>query len=606
MLRENPNNQISALLSGEFSNTPRKAKSIIELEQILPERQIFSPKLGTKSLKIRLVEGLFENSRKISISFAALIVFVLSTFGVSAQITSDVPAVRPQAVVDLRTAEGASLVKASWKYGDVKITEVAHRKVGADLRASGEPNKTNDISIHAGAADFDDSGWETIAPETLENRRGNGRLSFNWYRTKVTIPEKIANFETKGATVVFEIVVDDYAEIWVNGQSPVVLGQTGGNLVKGFNAPNRVVLTKNAKAGETFQVAVFGANAPLSNPPANFIWVRSATLDFYKPEQIGGGKMFDLQIDKKDAGLDKIIVPNAKVERLATGFLFTEGPVWVNENGGYLLFSDPNANTIYRLAPNDGQVSVFRTKSGYSNADIGEYGQPGSNGLTLDSEGRLVFNQHGNRRVVRLEKNGQITVLADKFEGKRLNSPNDLVYRSDGALFFTDPPFGLPKAHDDPRRETPHFGVYALVNGSLKLISTDFTGPNGLAFSPDEKYLYVGNWDEKKKVVMRYEVEKDGSLKNGKVFYDFTPEKGEDAIDGVKVDVEGNVYVSAPGGVWILSPEGKPLGVINAPEHAHNFAFGDADGKTLYLAARSSIYRVRLNIEGVRPKNKVR
>ena len=180
-----------------------------------------------------------------------------------------------------------------------------------------------------------------------------------------------------------------------------------------------------------------------------------------------------------------------------------------------------------------------------------------------------------------------MTILADRYEGKRLNSPNDLVYKSDGSLYFTDPPFGLPKAFDDPRKETPFSGVYRWSNGKLQLLTTDMTGPNGLAFSPDEKYLYVGNWDEKKKIVMRYEVKPDGTLANGRVFFDMTSAPGEDAIDGLKVDRQGNVYVSGPGGLWILSPAGKHLGTIVGPEHPHNFAWGDADGKTLYLTAQT-------------------
>jgi gluconolactonase len=179
------------------------------------------------------------------------------------------------------------------------------------------------------------------------------------------------------------------------------------------------------------------------------------------------------------------------------------------------LFSDPNANTIYRYAK-DGKLSVFKTPSGYSGADIAEYGQPGSNGLTLDPAGRLVVDQHGDRRVVRLEKDGSETVLADHYEGKRLNSPNDLVYRSDGTLFFTDPPFGLPKFSEDKRKELPFSGVYSLHKGKLQLVTKDLAGPNGIAFSPDEKYLYVTNWDEKRKVIMRYEVQVDGTLRNGR------------------------------------------------------------------------------------------
>ena len=239
-----------------------------------------------------------------------------------------------------------------------------------------------------------------------------------------------------------------------------------------------------------------------------------------------------------------------------------------------------------------GRHTVFRTPSGYSGTDIAEYKQPGSNGLAFDAEGRLTINEHGNRRVSRLEPDGQVTVLADRYEGKRLNSPNDLVYRSDGALFFTDPPFGLPKVFDDPRKELPYSGVYALMHGQLRLLSNDLRGPNGIAFSPDEKTLYVGNWDEKRKVVMAYDVAADATLSNGRVFIDITTAVGEDAIDGVKVDRRGNVFVSGPGGLWVLSNAGKHLGTLVLPRHVHNMAWGP-DG-AMYLTSRDRLYRIAL------------
>jgi gluconolactonase len=216
----------------------------------------------------------------------------------------------------------------------------------------------------------------------------------------------------------------------------------------------------------------------------------------------------------------------------------------------------------------------------------------------VDPQGRLTVCQHGNRRVVRIEKNGVTTVLADRYAGKRLNSPNDLVYRSDGTLFFTDPPFGLPKSHVDPRRETPYAGVYSVRDEQVRLVSTDFTGPNGLAFSPDEKFLCVGDWDEKHKVVNRYAVNSDDTLGKGELFFDMTSAPGEDAIDGIKVDQRGNLYVSGPGGLWIVSPEGKHLGTLHGPEHPHNLALGGPDHRTLYLAAQTSVYRLSLNIAG--------
>lgn len=527
----------------------------------------------------------------------------LAAAPVAAQVTTDVGAVLPAAVVDLRTAEGARLVGATWRYSDVRVVEVEHREPGPDLRPSGPANRTNDITPHAGAADFDDSAWPVVEPAALETRRSHGRLAFNWYRTSITLPARLGGVDVTGTTAVFELVVDDYAEIWVNGKLPVVLGQTGGQLIKGFNAPNRVVLTTDARPGQKFQLAIFGVNGPISSPPVNFIWIRSATLDFYGPGAVGGGRDANGRIVRLDPAVDRIIPPNAKLEKLAGGFQFIEGPVWHPD--GYLLFSDPNANTIYRWSP-EGAVSVYRTKSGYTGVDIGEYHQPGSNGLTLDPDGLLTINEHGNRRVVRLERPGNITVLADRFEGKRLNSPNDLVYRSDGTLYFTDPPFGLPKAFDDPRKELPFSGVFMVREGKITLLARELRGPNGIAFSPDERYLYVDDWDLAHKVLMRYEVRPDGTLANGKVFYDFTSEPEEVALDGIKVDREGNVYVSAPRGVWILSPEGKPLGRIEPPEHDANFAWGDEDGRGLYLTASTGLYRIRLSIPGVRPAAVVR
>ncbi len=534
---------------------------------------------------------------------AAVLVLAGSPFGATAQITPDAPAGRPAAIIDLATDEGVRLVKGQWRYSDVKIVEVEHRGPGPDLRPSGPPNRTYDIVPHAGAADFDDSAWPVLPASELQARKGNGRLSFNWYRITATVPDRVGPFDPTGSTAVFEIVVDDYAEVWVNGHLPIVLGQTGGALVKGFNAPNRVVLGRGVRPGQQFQLAVFGMNGPVSNPPGNFIWVRSATLDFYKPGEAGRVQPVPTEVVRRDPALDDIVPMSARIEKLADGFLFTEGPVWVPRTAtteGHLLFSDPNANTIYRWSP-DGQVSVFRTKSGYADVDVGEYGQPGSNGLALDREGRLTINEHGNRRVARLEPTGALTVLADRYQGKRLNSPNDLVYRSDGALYFTDPPFGLPKFFDDPDKELSFSGVFCLINGELKLVANDLSGPNGLAFSPDERYLYVGNWDPKRKVVMRYEVRPDGTLANGHVFFDMTDAAGEDALDGVKVDQRGNVYVSGPGGLWILSPEGKHLGTLKGPEHPHNMAWGDDDGRTFYLTAQTGLYRIRLRIPGVRP-----
>jgi gluconolactonase len=530
----------------------------------------------------------------------------LGAVGVSAQIPPapvEPPSGRPDSVVDLATAEGAALVKGQWRYSDTRVIEVDFRGPGADLQPTGAPIKTYDVTPRAGGPNFDDSGWPSIEPTSLSARRSTGRLCFNWYRINLTIPERVGDFETKGSTVVFETSIDDYAEVWVDGELPRRTGQRGGSVVNGWNASNRLVIARDVKPGRKIQLAIFGINGPLSSPPTNFIWMRLAHLEFFK-ESVRGPypvepQEVNVEVVRLDPAIDEIVPPNPKIFKLAEGFQFTEGPIWVRD-GNYLLFSDPNANRIYKYTP-EGQLSVFKENSGYAGADLGEYGQPGSNGITLDSKGRLTIDEHGNRRVIRVEPTGATTVLADKFEGKRLNSPNDLVYRSDGSLFFTDPPFGLPRFFEDRRKELPFSGVFSLVKGKLRLATKELTGPNGIAFSPDEKFLYVGNWDEKKKLVMRYEVAPDGVLSHGSVFFDMTAAPGDDAIDGIKVDQKGHLYVSGPGGLWVLSAEGKHLGTIVGPKHPHNFNWGDADGQTLYLCAQSALYRIKLGIAGVRP-----
>jgi gluconolactonase len=513
---------------------------------------------------------------------------------------------RPDAIVDLQTDAGVALVGGRWRYADAQVREIDFVAIGgpgaADPLGPGDvPNRTYDVVPHAEAADFDDAAWQTLAPADTMRRLANGRVCFAWYRIDVTIPERVGDLDPAGATVVFEVVVDDYAEVWVDGELPLVLGTTGGQVVGGFNAPNRVVLTRDARPGERFTIAVFGINGPISASPRNYIWMRTATLDFYASERAVAAEPVELHVDRADPRLDEIVPGDVRAERVAGGFEFTEGPVWAGSAG--LLFSSPDTNAIYRLEPELGRVSVFRSKSGYAGVDIGRYHQPGSNGLTFDPEGRLTICQHGNRRVIRVNPHGDTTVLADAFEDRRLNSPNDLVYRSDGTLYFTDPPFGLPGVFDDPAKELPFSGVFRARDGEVSLVTDELAGPNGLAFSPDERYLYVGNWDPAAKVVMRYEIGPDGHPAGpGEVLHDMTAAPGEDAIDGLKVDRAGHLYVCGPGGIWVLSPEGDRLGLLALPEAPHNLAWGDADGRTLYVTAQTSVYRMRLAIPGIRPR----
>jgi gluconolactonase len=505
---------------------------------------------------------------------------------------------RPDAVIDLQTHEGASLARGEWRYSGTEVREVGFVEVGPDLGPTGAPNRTYDVVPHAQAPDFDDSGWRVLSPYDTQQRFSTGRVCFNWYRIAVTIPQRVGDFDPTGATVVFEVVVDDYAEVWVDGELPLALGHSGGQVVGGFNAPNRVVLTRDARPGQRFHIAVFGINGPISASPSNYIWIRTATLDFYASERAATAEPAPLEIVWADPGLDAVVPRDARLERVAGGFEFTEGPVWTRD--GALLFSSPNTNSIYRWA--EGAVTVFRSKSGYTGMDIARFTQPGANGLTFDPQGRLVICQHGNRRVIRVEPHGNVTVLADRYQGRRLNSPNDLVYRSDGTLFFSDPPFGLPGMFEDSKKELDFSGVFMVRDGAVTLVTSELKGPNGLALSPDERYLYVGNWDPERKVVTRYQLDRSGTVLDATVLCDMTGAEGEDAIDGLKVDQAGTLYVCGPSGIWVLSPDGRHLGTLRLPESPHNLAWGDHDARTLYVTALTSIYRLRLAVSGIRPQ----
>jgi gluconolactonase len=508
----------------------------------------------------------------------------------------------PAAQVDLLTGDGAALLQGQWRYHDVAIVPTMHRAADAAGQPTGAAVDTLDIAPHAGDRGFDDSAWTTLDPASLGQRRGHGRVSFNWYRFTLTVPEQINGVATRGATLVFATSLDDYAEVWVDGELPRATGQQGGSVVGGWNATNRLVIGRNVQPGRRIELAIFGMNGPISDPPANFIWMRLARLELYPGSEVPIAvppQEVNIRVERLDPAFDRIVPANAKLFKLAEGFLFSEGPVWVRD-GGYLLFSDPNANRIYAYSESAATLSVYRPDSGYDGTDIGEYTQPGSNGLALDADGRLTIDQHGNRRVVRVEHDGSLTVLADRYAGKRLNSPNDLVYRSDGAVYFTDPPFGLPRFYDDPRKELAFSGVFRARNGKVALLAKDLRGPNGLAFTPDEKFLYVSNWDPNAKVVLRYPVLRDGSLGTPMTFADLTTEvPGEEALDGVKVDAGGNVYLAAPDGLRIYAADGRHLGTVKAPRPIHNLAFGGADGHTLYLTARDRLYRLPLLVGGV-------
>jgi len=338
-----------------------------------------------------------------------------------------------------------------------------------------------------------------------------------------------------------------------------------------------------------------------------FVLVLAATIGVSQSEPSG-------PIEKTDPSFDAIVPAGAKVLKLATCCKWLEGPVWTHQ--GYLLFADIPGNRILKWTP-EGGISVFLQPSGYLGKETFAGPESGSNGMTLDRRGRLTVAGHARRNVYRLETmsgSAQITVLADRYQGKKLNSPNDLVYRSDGSLYFTDPPYGLPTQGDsDPQKELRFNGVFRIRDafshkagappdpGKLELIIKDLTRPNGIAFSPDEKVLYIAVSDPDHKVWMRYDVRSDGTVTNGRVFYDATSAPGDGGPDGIKVDEKGNLYGSGPGGVWVFSPDGKHLGTFKIPERVANLNWGGADARMLYITASSSLYGVQLKIPGVRP-----
>jgi gluconolactonase len=301
---------------------------------------------------------------------------------------------------------------------------------------------------------------------------------------------------------------------------------------------------------------------------------------------------------RKDPAMDKLIPAGATIEKIAGGFVFTEGPLWLRD--GSLIFSDVPENVIHRWTT-DGKTAVWLKPSGYDKSDAPKGAFVGSNGLTMDSQGRVVICQHGNGQVVRREADGKLTVLAAKYEGKRLNSPNDAVYAKDGSLYFTDPPYGFVGQDKDPKKELDFNGVFRLSGSTLTLLTKELTRPNGLAFSPDQKFLYVANSDPAHKKWIRYDVRPNGTLGFGKLFADVTAEKADGLPDGLKVDTAGNVWATGPGGVWVFDPSGKHLGTIAPPEVPANCHWGDADGKTLYMTARTGVYRIRTNATGIRP-----
>ncbi|MDP8245093.1 MAG: SMP-30/gluconolactonase/LRE family protein [Candidatus Hinthialibacter antarcticus] len=306
-------------------------------------------------------------------------------------------------------------------------------------------------------------------------------------------------------------------------------------------------------------------------------------------------------VEYAEKEMDALVPKTSSLEMVAKGFDWSEGPLWVRD-GKYLLFCDIPPNRIYRWSEKDG-LSVYLTPSGYTGSTP-RGGEPGSNGLLLDSLGRLVMCQHGDRRMARMDApvkspKASFVTLAGAYKGKKLNSPNDAVYHKNGDLYFTDPPYGLEKNMDDPLKELDFQGVYRLdAKGGLHIVTDEMSRPNGIAFSPDYKTLYVANSDGGNPVWMAFDVDDDGSTGNGRVFFDARWIGRKGGGDGMKVDAKGNVFATGPGGVLVIDSKGKYLGTIKTERATANCAFGD-DGKTLYITADEALLRIRLSTTGM-------
>jgi gluconolactonase len=303
-------------------------------------------------------------------------------------------------------------------------------------------------------------------------------------------------------------------------------------------------------------------------------------------------------VRRLDPRFDRLVPPGARLEKIADDHGWAEGPVW-DRRGRDLLFSDVVKNAIYQWKDGQGERVLLRP-SGYTGSEPFGGPEPGSNGLAFDQSGRLYFCQHGDRRISRRDADGSVSIVVDRYQGRRLNSPNDLVFRSNGDLYFTDPPFGLPRTYDDPAKELRFSGVYRLArNGTLTLLTSELRGPNGIAFSPDERTLYVSNADPARLVWMAYPVRNDGTIGQGRVLYDGTAwlRTRNGTADGMKLDAAGNIFGVGPGGVYVFTPAGALLGWLDFGGNVGNVAWGE-DGRTLFVTANAAVYRIRLNTRG--------
>jgi gluconolactonase len=456
----------------------------------------------------------------------------------------------PAAVIDLQTDDGVRAVHGQWRFSPIKII---------DSEFGGE--KVYDYTPHAGVAGFDDSRWLVLQP--AEIRRGHaGRMSFVWYRIKVTIPERIGNVDPAGMTAVLETLVDDYGEIWVDGELPRWQGLVGGPIVAGFLAPNRLVLGRHVKAGQTFEIAIFVMNGPISNVPPNRANMHTAKLQFYRTPPgpvalLPGG--YNPDVEQPDRAAAHIFIDNLKLIKLADGFTAAGKPAW--DRQGALRFGDPALHESYRYSPNNVCTAPIAAQSRVKTDLQRDDQKDGARAVALDPEGRLTIAEAN--RVVRLDPGGKRTVLAEQ-------RAEDLIYRSDGTLYFA----AAGK-------------IYSLQAGNLR--SVDLAEPRGIALSPDESFLYATAAGG----VTRYDAGGDGTLSNGKVIAQV------ESAGGIQIDREGNLYIAAADGLRVLASDGKHLGTMLAGRKPRHLAWGDADAKTLYLTSPEALYCVRLGVAGL-------
>ena len=516
----------------------------------------------------------------------------------------------PLASVDLMSAREAALVQATWRYSDARVTATRFLAPGANGQPGTQANDTQIVEPSAGRAEFDDSAWPVIATESLGERRGTGRVSFNWYRIELTVPERIGGFDPHrhdrlvrdtprrlrgnlGRRRNRPRVRPDPAARWSRaGTRPTALVAGARTCSPGQTDPARRVRHERPDLQRADQLHLLSMRRSSSSPPAPPGPVA------VPPHEV------NVTVERLDPAIDAIVPANAKLFKLAEGFrVHRRTGVGSRRQLPAVQRPEPQHHLpVHRRAASS---RVFRDKSGYDAADIAEYGQPGSNGLTLDRAGRLTINEHGRHRVSRIERDGSVTVLAASYQGKRLNSPNDLVYRSDGSVYFTDPPFGLPKFDARPAQGAAlQRRVPLAAERQGHAAAQESQGPERHRVLAGREVPLRGQLGPARQDGHALSpCSRDGSHRCGRRRSSISRNRfpAKKRSTGSRSTCAGNVYLSAPGGVWIFNSAGKHLGTITAPKPVHNFAWGGADGKTLYLCARSALYRIPLLVEGVRP-----